>query len=557
MMQSQFDARSQQQVLVLHASHFFIMKQTRRVKKMKVNHSFSRYMIAFLAIATLVNVLQVLAVAPLEIYAYKFFDSVTGESVNLKGVTYYPRPNAGPLDVPNFDFFTEEYRSVWEPDIAYFQRLGLNAIRIYAVDPSKDHSGFMCALADAGIYVIIGLLATCTNCFITTDFAPKCYPAALKTRGQLIIASFSDYDSVLGFDAGNEVDLFTYGQPQVSAPCQKKFIRDMRAWIAGCKTVRQVPVGVVVSDRTPVELTDYYNCYTTASKDPYELASWVGINLYRDCQADVTELSNSTGYQALIADFSNYSIPLLLSEYGCINPSFPTIDGFHAQRSFNQSRWIFEPGMKDTLAGGFAFEFSVEAYNAAVPFPYTNLSAGNFGIGYYSPADCDHINITCTYNPKPEFDNLRYNYAATQTRGEYNVSDFVPPADRLLRSVCPPNFDSIDNFTWPADSLPDTFCPFVANYTCPGPPSATPSFAPTTTAAPTVTRLTPVPTMSGNVTQAPSLRHSGGKEQLPTPAPLLPVNSIVTTPVSRSKRGARARTSARILLCILSSLLLC
>jgi len=452
------------------------------------------HLLSFLLINACMPIVKVASfTAPLEIYAYKFFDSSTGESINLKGIDYYPRPNTGPLNTNNVDFFTEEYRSVWEPDIAYFQTLGINAVRIYAVDPSQDHSGFMCALAQANIYVMVGLLASCQNCNISPDPAPNCYPASLKTRGQMVIAAFINFDNVLGFDAGNEVDLETNGQPWINAPCQKKFIRDMRAYIANCPT-RKVPVGVVLADVQRMEKSDYYNCYTTASKDPYELAEWIGLNAYQSCNGNVTSLADAPGYQGLIADYSNFSIPVILTEYGCLNPSFPTIDGYQAQRNFYQAAWMFESGMKDAIAGGFAFEYSVEVQNADwAQYPFKTYSPGNFGIGYYSPSDCDIVNISCTYQPKPEFYNLQKEYAATQTTGEYMRSTFTPLPDRLLRSPCPANFAGIDNFTWPSDSQADQWCPWSNVIACPGQPSSNSSN--TTVPAPLATP-SPVPSSS-------------------------------------------------------------
>ncbi|KAG6611879.1 ATP-binding Cassette (ABC) Superfamily [Phytophthora cinnamomi] len=56
------------------------------------------------------------------------------------------------------------------------------------------------------------------------------------------------------------------------APCQKKFIRDMRAFIGGCSshTMRSIPVGVVMADPDTTQNNrqlnaQYYNCRTDSS----------------------------------------------------------------------------------------------------------------------------------------------------------------------------------------------------------------------------------------------------------------------------------------------------
>jgi len=94
---------------------------------------------------------------PATIEGYRFFNAQTEENIVIKGVAYYPRPNKGELDFNNLDFFTEEYRHVWERDIQQFKSLGVNAVRLYSVDPEKDHGAFMCALSSAGIYALVEL----------------------------------------------------------------------------------------------------------------------------------------------------------------------------------------------------------------------------------------------------------------------------------------------------------------------------------------------------------------------------------------------------------------
>lgn len=104
---------------------------------------------------------------PAVIKGNKIFVSSTGQYLPIKGINYYPRPNAGDLVLGNSqDFYTEAFRSSWERDIEQFKALRVNAIRLYAVDPGLNHDAFMCALKAAGIYVMVGLAADCENCAV-------------------------------------------------------------------------------------------------------------------------------------------------------------------------------------------------------------------------------------------------------------------------------------------------------------------------------------------------------------------------------------------------------
>jgi 1,3-beta-glucanosyltransferase GAS5 len=186
---------------------------------------------------------------PAVIRGRKIFDTLSGTYLPIKGINYYPRPNAGELVQTNsIDFYSEDYRAIWERDIAFFRQLNINVVRIYAVNPGAGHEGFFCALQAAGIYAIVSLVADCQGCAIGTEAAPACYSAELKTRGQFIIAEFSRYQNVLVFSAGNEVSL-SAASTETNGPCQKQFIRDMRAYVQSCNaTIRPIPIGLEVAD---------------------------------------------------------------------------------------------------------------------------------------------------------------------------------------------------------------------------------------------------------------------------------------------------------------------
>ena len=428
----------------------------------------------------------------------KFFDSRSGEYIPIKGVNYYPRPNEGELSTGNGrDFFSEEYRDIWERDIMEFMRLGINVLRLYSVDPGLDHSGFMCALQSAGIYVIVGLAASCENCAITEGPPPDCYPGDLKRRGEYIINTFSKYENVLAFSAGNEVALYE-DSPEVNAPCQKQFIRDMRAYVKSCPSMRQIPIGVVVADVDRMANALYYNCRSDPD-DELENAEWYGINVYLHCDGSAQTTDELIGYQELLEDFKSFemSIPVVLAEFGCINESFDTIDGFESQRNFLQVDAIFSPEYAQEFAGGIAFEYSTEKNfvdeSTNSSFPYQDHASENFGLGFFTPEECDDLDTPCVYNQYPNFENLAERYAAVDTSLVPSLDDYEPATRGMTQ--CPDEFPALSRFSWESASVEPYGCPPDEVFTCPDyPPECGPTVPPTpppTTAGPTSFVLEP------------------------------------------------------------------
>ncbi|KAJ0412795.1 hypothetical protein ATCC90586_002425 [Pythium insidiosum] len=369
---------------------------------------------------------------PRSVANYKFYDSVTGKYFGVRGVDYYPRPNAGELDVNNHDFFTDDHEHIWGPDVSYLAAVGANAVRLYAVDPSKSHHKFMCALRSHGMYAMIDLGANCKDCAITKDKYPACYPDDLKKRGEQIISVFAKYDNVMAFSAGNEVNHVVV-DPKDNAPCQKKFIRDMRAFISKCSTIRDIPVGVVLADTDRQDNALYYNCRTNSS-DTMENAEWYGLNVYLHCDGKVTDVANAAGFQKLLSDFKSYkmNIPVMLTEFGCLNPSFPTIDGYEAQRTWLQAGWLHSTAFRAEFSGGFVFEYSTENANSKKdsPYPFTKYGEQNYGLGYFSPETCDHATTKCEFKPMPNYGFLAKEYNATKYDDEPLMSAFTPNADK-------------------------------------------------------------------------------------------------------------------------------
>lgn len=477
----------------------------------------------------------------------RFFHSVTGEYFPVKGIAYYPRPNNGTLSVSNsVDFFTNDFRDLWEADVESFKTLGVNTIRLYAVDPSQNHDAFMCALQEAGIYVMVGLLADCEDCGIGPDEAPSCYPPSLKERGQWIMNEFSKYTNTLAFSAGNEVTLYATDQRiELNAPCQKKFLRDMRAYVDKCSAIpasilpRKIPIGMVNWDKDRELQTLYFNCRTD-SNDELENAEWYGLNSYQHCSPSATSVDQLLGWQTLRGDFASYdlSIPIVISEYGC-RERFPTIGEFEAQRTWLQVDALYSPSYMTQFAGGIVFEFSAEKLivdesDQGNPWPYNQFMKLNYGIGYYSPVDCDHQTKPCEYNPYPEFDLLSSKMAAVDTSSMPDIDTYIPTGGSI--PTCPVGLAPLSDFVWSVDEEPDLPC-----YVLPtNAPTTQPSLSPSPSSEPSASPIGP-PTLNPTAMPSPSGTPAPTSDQpvagttiapSPVPSPLSSTTSTTNKPTT-------------------------
>jgi 1,3-beta-glucanosyltransferase GAS5 len=472
----------------------------------------------------------------------KLFNTISGEYFPIRGINYYPRPNAGPLSQTNSqDFFTDDFREqLWEEDIRNFVELGVNVIRIFGVNPGFNHDAFMCALQANNIYTIISLGADCENCAVTAETAPACYHPELKNRGQVVIHRFSRYDNVLAFSAGNEVNLEVgAGNPQVNGPCLKKFVRDMRAYIDGCSMPRKIPVGVDIADIDREANALYYNC--RSSDDEFENVEYLGINVYQHCDGTATDSMQLPGFNQLLADFSSFSltVPVVFTEFGCIHPTFPTIDNFDSQRTFLQVDTIFSDPFRQEFVGGLVFEYSTELVYSTAPYPFDTFGAGNFGVGYYSPIDCDHnvSSVPCEYEPFPQYELLaaKYDSARSVVDLEPTFDDYVG-FDSTALPACPSIFTPLSELDWSSvDNSADFECPIIPPIYCANvPPECVLVTNPPVSTPPTVS---PRPSTRPPISAKPATPKPNSTPTKPNSTPTKPRTPPPTTRTKSPVRG--------------------
>jgi hypothetical protein len=261
---------------------------------------------------------------------------------------------------------------------------------------------------------------------------------------------------------------------------------------------RQVPIGMVNWDGERTLQTLYFNCQTNAS-DALETPEWYGLNAYQHCDAQVTSIDELVGWIQLRQDFADYNlpVPMVIAEYGCRERGFPTIDGFEAQRTWLQVDALYNQDYQEVFAGGVVFEYSaekkvVDQSSQGNVWPYNGFMKLQYGIGHYSPIDCDHLTIPCVYNPYPEFELLKDKMTSVNVSFVPNMNDYNPAVGEIPQ--CPEgNMPPLSLFSWPTDAEPDLPCYTIET----NPPTASPTTSPPT-ASPTTSPPTEQPSVVGS-----------------------------------------------------------
>ena len=226
-------------------------------------------------------------------------------------------------------------------DIPYLQQLRTNTIRVYAIDPNKDHSKCMQMLQDAGIYVVADLSAP--NISINRD-TPS-WNVDLYSRYTSVIDVLAPYNNVLGFFAGNEVSNNVSNVDAI--PFVKAAVRDMKSYISQ-KKYRTIGVGYAADDDATIrdDLKAYLNCGPSANS-----IDFFGYNIYSWCGSSSFQES---GYADRTKEFANYNIPAFFAEYGCNQPE---------PRLWDDTISLFSTQMTGVWSGGIVYEYFQETNN--------------------------------------------------------------------------------------------------------------------------------------------------------------------------------------------------
>ncbi|KAG6006378.1 hypothetical protein E4U21_007109 [Claviceps maximensis] len=271
----------------------------------------------------------------------KFFYP-NGTQFIMRGVAYQQATGAAGA-TPNTSGYVDPLADAdrCKADIPNLVSLRTNVIRVYAVDPTKDHSACMKLLNDNGIYVVADLGEP--NASINRE--TPAWDTSLFDRYQQVVDELVKYSNVVGFFAGNEVS--NAATNTNASAYVKAAVRDTKAYIKS-KKYRPMGVGYAANDDKPIrdQLSSYFNCGPTDDS-----IDFFGYNIYSWCGDSSFEAS---GYNRLLEFFKTYSVPIFFAEYGCNLPNGA------AGRIFDETTALYVDNMTEVVSGGIVYEYFQE-----------------------------------------------------------------------------------------------------------------------------------------------------------------------------------------------------
>ncbi|KAK0740531.1 glycoside hydrolase family 72 protein [Schizothecium vesticola] len=285
------------------------------------------------------------AVPVLEAKGNVFVNPKTGNRFQIVGVAYQPGGASG------YDPTVPDVLSVKENcirDAALLQVLGVNAIRIYNLNPNQNHDECASIFNAAGMYMLIDVNSPLVAESLTSFEPWTSYYAAYLNRTFAIVEAFKNYPNTLAFFSGNEV-MNNEETAATVPPYSRAVTRDIKEYISKHSS-RPIPVGYSAADVRDIlfDSFQYFQCAEDGDKNDMSHADLFALNSYSWCG---TSSFKESSYNDLVSGFTGSSVPIFYSEYGCNTPS---------PRIFQEVATIYGPQMTDVFSGGIVYEYTQE-----------------------------------------------------------------------------------------------------------------------------------------------------------------------------------------------------
>ena len=349
--------------------------------------------------------------------AYETFSGVTDQTANeTPPRRYQPGGSAGFNPGSGIDPLSNGTNCL--RDAAVMQKLGVNTIRVYNLDPSINHDDCASIFNMVGIYMLIDVNSPLPGQSLDSGNPSGTYDSDYLNRIFGVVEAFKDYPNTLGFVGGNEV-INTPSNAGTVPPYLRAVTRDLKNYIAKHST-RSIPVGYSAADVREVlfDSWEYLQCAINGTTNDMSRVDFFGLNSYSWCGSSAT--FESSGYNILVAGFSNTTVPVFFSEYGC-NLVLP--------RVFDEVQALYGPQVTPVMSGGLVYEYSQEV--------------SNFGLVI--------LNDNGTASLRTDYDNLQSQFNRLNTTllesGNSTATSLTPPScnsDLITESVFYNKFDIPD-----------------------------------------------------------------------------------------------------------------
>ncbi|KAK7425263.1 Glycolipid anchored surface protein 4 precursor [Neonectria magnoliae] len=290
------------------------------------------------------------AVQPLEIQGTDFVNPKTGNKFQIVGMAYQPGGSAGYDPETGKDPLSHKNECL--RDAALMQVLGVNAIRVYNLDPNINHDECASIFNAAGMYMMIDVNSPLPGESITSENPWESYYMEYLNRTFAIVEAFSNYPNTLLYFSANEV-INNIETAEFVPQYLRAVTRDLKNYIKN-NLKRQIPVGYSAADVREVlwDTWNYMQCSDEDDKNDMSRADLFALNSYSWCGPEATYESSS--FDDLTKGFKDTSVPIFFSEYGCNKPQ---------PRYWNETQAMYGKKMTPVFSGGVVYEYTEEDNN--------------------------------------------------------------------------------------------------------------------------------------------------------------------------------------------------
>lgn len=285
------------------------------------------------------------AVTPLIVKGSDFVNSVTGARFQIVGAAYQPGGESAYKPESKVDPLSDGERCL--RDAALLQRIGVNTIRVYNLDPTINHDECASIFNIAGIYMAIDVNSPLPNESLDRGKPWESYNHDYLERTFKVVEAFKNYPNTLLFFSANEV--INDMNSTITAPYIRAVTRDLKQYVKN-HVNRPIPVGYSAADVRDVlvDTWSYLQCSLTGDDTDDSISDLFALNSYSWCGHATFEEAQ---YDKLVEFFKDTSIPVFMSEYGCreIRP-----------RVFDEVAALYSSKMTPTFSGGVVYEYTQE-----------------------------------------------------------------------------------------------------------------------------------------------------------------------------------------------------